>query len=391
VRDHRGGPAATGQLRSGAALPLALVGVLLSACGGGAPGTSIAPSGHAATAAPPATTVPSLAPTATPIPDPLSLPLREAPTGYRRGATVPFTFNLMVDGVMVDSSIDRTDIRRWDASTHEPLETIRIGTPGVFPPDLQSAWRGADGVWVTLASEHAVALLDIATGEELRRITVGAYPLEGWPYDIVEVGTELWIADFERSQVTRYDLEADAAVATIGVSSPTDVLFGEGALWVPVHIGRSTEQEPIDAPGGQLARIDPATNEIVERIWVGHRPYYLAIGFGAVWTGNATSATVSRVDAATNLATAIPVGEDGAFDIEVIGDSVWTVVGPQWPPSRRCDPTTSFFVRIDPTTGAVSERIGFPCAVSITPDGEGFWVSGDAPDGPLSVQYVPDR
>ena len=317
--------------------------------------------------------------------DPLSTPLVEVPAGYRIAETVDFGFGMLRDDLFLGWNMDTSEFLRRDAASHEALETLVLGKPGSFPPDVQAAAPGTGGIWINFPSRHAAGLVDPATGEILRLVKI-----LGNPYDMVEVGTELWIADFEWSEVTRYDLANDRVLATIPVSSPTDILFADGAIWLPVHLGRTSEEESIEGPGGQVIRIDPTTNEVLARVKVGHRPYYLASGFGSIWTGNATSATVSRVDVATNKAIQIPIAEDGAFAIAVAGDSVWAAVGPQWPPERVCDPATSFFVRIDPATNAVRERVAFPCAGAFTPLEDGsLWVSGAGADGPTSVRYEP--
>lgn len=364
-----------------------LVGAVLVAtitgCGQGAVSatgqpTDSAPSVAATVAA---TAVPATPEPTVPVEPPRSSPSTDMPAGYHAGRTAPFGFGLVVGNVLMGWNMDEGEVYRWDAATLEELGTHEMGEG--FPPSAQSAAIGADGVWINLASERAVALMDPATGKVLRRVEI-----LGYPYDMVEVAGELWIVDFEWSELTRYDLETDTVVAEIPISSPTDVVFGEGAIWAPLHYGRASESEPISA-GGQVARIDPATNEVTIRSNVGPRPYYMATGFGAAWTGTATGASVDRVDALTGKVTTIWVGEDGAFDIEVVGDSVWATTGPQWPPTRMCDPETSFFVRIDPTTNTVRERIAFPCPGSITPDGDGFWVAGADADGPVSVFFEP--
>lgn len=359
--------------------------IALAGCGGGpAPsneGASVSWAPATASAAPGA--VVSDAPSAGP--DPRDLPLVEVPAGYRIAETVDFGFGMVREDLFLGWNMDTAEFLRRDAATHEALETLVLGTPGSFPPDVQAASPGTGGIWINFPSRHAAGLVDPATGEILRLVKI-----LGNPYDMVEVGTELWIADFEWSEITRYDLANDKVLATIPVSSPTDILFADGAIWLPVHLGRKSEEESIEGPGGQVIRIDPTTNEVLARVKVGHRPYYLASGFGSIWTGNATSATVSRVDVATNKAIQIPIAEDGAFAIAVAGDSVWAAVGPQWPPERVCDPATSFFVRIDPATNAVRERVAFPCAGGFTPLEDGsLWVSGAGADGPTSVRYEP--
>ena len=312
-----------------------------------------------------------------------TIPLRvtDVPDGYTKGSSVPFGFSLVAGGVLIAPNMDEATITRWDAGTLEQLGVDQFGEPG-FPPNVQSVFPGTGGVWVTLAVEHAVALLDPRTGEISRRVTI-----PGYPYDIFEADGDLWIVDVEWSQITRYDLATDTEEAVIReVQKPTDIVVGEGAAWAPAHIGRTQPDEPITA-GGYVGRIDLATNEVVATPEVRPRPYYMTTGFGGAWTGAGTGGSVDRVDAVTNEVVTIPIGEDGAFDIEVVGDSVWAVVGPQWPVERLCDPDTSVFVRIDPVARQVVEQVRFPCPGSITPTGNGFWVSGANGDEAVSTFF----
>jgi streptogramin lyase len=383
-------PPANRRPRVRSAAGAAIVAMLVAGCGSGnasapsaAPG-SAGPTGSAVAAPPTATreAPPTAGPTVLPAPTYL-LPTTTVPAGFRATDTVPFRVDVVVDGLLIGANADSHEVIRWRASTLEAIGKVAVGKPGAFAPDLQGVAPGTGGLWVTLASEHAVGLLDLKTGKVLRKVKI-----LGNPYDVVEHDGVLWIADFGWSEVTRYDLATDAIAAEIPVGNPTDVIAGEGSIWAPIHIGRAAEHEPID-PGGQVFRIDPATNAVVARVDVGPRPYYLTAGFGSIWTGSATGGSVSRIDAATNEPTTIWIAEDGAFDIEVLGDSVWAVVGPQWPRERVCDPATSFFVRIDPATNTLRERIAYPCPIAITPDGDSFWVAGDGADGMVSTRFEP--
>ena len=373
------------QLATQARRSVAIVALtVVAGCGVTAPAT-VGPAGTAPATSMVAATPSSVpaAATASAAPDPRALPLVEVPSGYRAGERIRMAPSFRAGDVFVGLDMDHGTVSRWDAATFELLGKRAVGDGG-FPPDAQSGSLGAEGVWVSLAAQNAVMLMDPRTGKELRRVEI-----VGHPYDMIEVDGELWIADFGWSEVTRYDLRTDKVVAVIPVSAPTDILFAEGSIWLPVHLGRTSDSEPIDGPSGQLVRIDPGTNTVAKRIKAGHRPYYLASGFGAIWTGNATSGAVSRADVDGDEAITIPAGEDGVFDIEVVGDSVWAVTGPQWPVDRACDPATAFFVRIDPATNAVRERVGFPCAGAIVPDGDAFWVAAADEDGPFAVRYDP--
>lgn len=316
-------------------------------------------------------------------PSPTRLSTTDVPDGWRVVRTGTIGVGLAVGDVLLASNYDVSEVYRYDRSTLESLGTIAVGERAVFPPDAQSLAPGNGGVWVTLASQNAIGRLDPATGEIVRRISVA-----GWPYDLVEHDGDLWIIDYEHNKLIRMDGRTEEVRAEIRVERPTDVVIGEGAVWATVHVGRRDKGESIVGNGGQIARIDPAANTVVALLDVGPRPYFLAVGFGAVWTGNATGASVSRIDAATNDVTTIPISQDGAFDIEVVGDSVWAIVAEQhWAPP--CDPDTSFFVRIDPTTNTVRERIAFPCPGSLTVDGDGLWVSGVGEDGPVVTLFEP--
>ena len=311
------------------------------------------------------------------------LSTRSIPSGWRLVRTGAVGVGLAAGDVLLASNYDTSEVFRHDRATLEDLGTIEVGPRGVFPPDAQSLAPGKGGVWVTLASQAAIGLLDPVSGDIVRRIA-----LDAWPYDLFEHEGELWIIDYEHDALTRMNRRTEEVMAKIQVEKPTDVVVGEGAVWATVHVGRAGQFEPIPGNEGRIARIDPATNEVVALLDVGPRPYFLATGFGAAWTGNATGASVSRIDAVTNEVTTIPISQDGAFDIEVVGDSVWVIVGEQyWAPP--CDPDTSFFVRIDPTTSTVRERIAFPCPGSLTVDGDRLWVSGSGKDGPVVALFEP--
>ena len=87
--------------------------------------------------------------------------------------------------------------------------------------------------------------------------------------------------------------------ATGGGPSPTAVAVGEDAVWVAsrfvVGNGFSTSGKR-----GTVSRIDPQTNAVVYTIPVGHEPFSIAAGDGAVWVANRTDSTIMRIDPRTN-------------------------------------------------------------------------------------------
>jgi len=101
-------------------------------------------------------------------------------------------------------------------------------------------------------------------------------------------------------------------VATIPIDgNPTGIAVGEGAVWV-VHARQTfpppekgeVAQEPVP---GELSRIDPATNQVTQRIEVGGDPMDVITGFGAVWVIDRGEPRIVRVDPNSGSVTPIPL------------------------------------------------------------------------------------
>jgi hypothetical protein len=89
----------------------------------------------------------------------------------------------------------------------------------------------------------------------------------------------VWVAGLARGVLWRIDSRGDAITATIplrgnraglAVGEPAGVAVGGGFVWVA------------DATGGVL-KIDPTTNEVVDRLPIAGVPHAIAFGFGRVW------------------------------------------------------------------------------------------------------------
>ncbi len=91
---------------------------------------------------------------------------------------------------------------------------------------------------------------------------------------------------------------------------------GFGSIWA------------IDVFFDELLRIDPETNRITDRIRVGGLPTGIAIGHGSVWVANQLDSTVSRVSPATGRTIAtIEVGKGAIWPGAIVSspDGVWLV------------------------------------------------------------------
>lgn len=245
-------------------------------------------------------------------------------------------------------------LRRLDPGTMEVTATIDLGgEPDVFPPDAYGAFYSADGIWVPLASQKAVVLIDHATNSVSRRIE-----LDATPYGLLEDGDDLWITDFGNSEVLRVEIAAGEEQLRVDIPAPTWMASGPEGLWVIEH------------GTGFVTRLDPATGEELARVQVGGRPG-IVLGLGSVWASSSDEKTVSRIDPATNSVIAtigLPSHPSGAA---IAGGSLWLTVGPQRGTCER----TSYLVRIDPATNEVDGILDVPCAGSPISDGARVWVN----------------
>lgn len=250
-----------------------------------------------------------------------------------------------------------TAVARFDAETLEAVATVELGGADQGPPDAEATAAGAGGVWVTLAKQHAVALVDPATNAESRRIAV-----DGDPYNLVEDGDSLWIADFGAGAVVHVDIPSGKELRRVTSISPTEVAVAFDAVWVVSH-------------AGAIVRLDPETGDTVATILVGGRPG-VAIGFDSVWARSDDEGTVSRIDPSTNEVVATIELPTFTTDIEVAGDSVWVIGGPL----RGSCEGNSYLARIDPATNAVDGYMPLDCPSMLATDGTGLW-AGTTLDG----------
>jgi YVTN family beta-propeller protein len=254
----------------------------------------------------------------------------------------------LADGSVWIVNGEENTVSRIDAERRVVVRTIPVpGPAGGIAADKSGAW-----VVYARTSSHSdlagagAAFIDTRFNNVTRTVVLNRL-YEG---DDVALGTgSVWTAD--SGFVTRVDPSTGRirAVIPVGISISGDAV-GEGAVWAIGGLG--------------IVRIDPRTNEIVATIPVaqnvtggGPSPTALAVGDGAVWVANRFVArsgffssgkrgTVSRIDTKTNAVVAtIPVGHE-PFGIGAGDGAVWV--------ANRTDFTVS---RIDPRTNRVVATI----------------------------------
>ena len=188
-----------------------------------------------------------------------------------------------------------------------------------------AAAAGGRFVWVSEYGAPYLVRINPKTGKVVGKTHIG-FGSCGLGYG----AGSMWVEDTSSSTISRVSVTTGKRLKAIPVgSTPYDATFASGATWTTAH-GK-----------GELERIDPARNRVVNR-W----PLPLATGvvgaFGSIWAAGA--AGVIRVDPASNTVIAtIPV-DGGAGWTAASTDAVWVT-------------TPSGLARIDPQTNAVVATI----------------------------------
>jgi hypothetical protein len=203
-----------------------------------------------------------------------------------------------------------------------PTSVARITVPATAQPCAAAA--AGRFVWVSAFGAPYVMRID-----PRRNVVVGRTRVGSGACGLGVGAGSLWIEDTYSATVSRVSVRSAKRTSAIDVgASPYDATFAYGAAWATVH------------GGGQLVRIDPATNRIAARV-----PLDQATGvvgaFGSIWATGADG--VLRIDPATNAVVArVPLPLAG-----------WTAAGEGalWVTS------SAGLSRIDPATNAVTATI----------------------------------
>jgi YVTN family beta-propeller protein len=123
---------------------------------------------------------------------------------------------------------------------------------------------------------------------------------------------------------------------------------------------------------GAVARIDPATNQVVATIPVGRAPGAMTVAGGVVWVA-LPGGGLGRIDPAGSRSTVVPVPRCCAGELAAGEGALWV--------ANRGDGT---LVRVDPGTGRVAARVLLPRTTGQRPHqvavGEGaVWVTSASP------------
>jgi DNA-binding SARP family transcriptional activator len=209
--------------------------------------------------------------------------------------------------------------------------TIPLG-PSVQGDEEQTTIAAApDGseIWAGNKDSGTITQLEPRTAVEVHGVAPGG---------LAVAGETVWASDPVRNLVLRIDAADGRITHRIAIpGEPTRIAADRRGIWVITrsHNG-SGEWRPTRGTTPAVWRIDPRTNEPVERIPLPLTPLRIALGAGSVWvtaqrvvsyTGSSVDATVLRIDPATSRIVArIPLHTRAVDGIVVSHGLVWVAV-----------------------------------------------------------------
>jgi virginiamycin B lyase len=141
----------------------------------------------------------------------------------------------------------------------------------------------ADAVWIADQAAHDILRLEPASG----RITARIHDPDGVPYTFATTPGALWVSSDEGTTL-RIDMVTNRVTATVPFgakgSLPGDPDAAGGSVWVP------------NRDGGQLAAIDPTSNQVRAIIPLAPGFSVAQAAFGSIWVCDYNGSTVARVD-----------------------------------------------------------------------------------------------
>jgi DNA-binding beta-propeller fold protein YncE len=186
---------------------------------------------------------------------------------------------------------------RIDASTGRVTASVRVGSQ---PYDI--AW-GFGSAWVSNSGDGTVSRI---TGNRVvRTIKVGVEP-----NGLSAIGGSLWVTDHTAGKLIRIDPRTNRVTGTVALPGADWVTEAAGSLWV-------SEETNV------VARVDPATLEVLDRVPVKRNPLGSAVVGGQLWVPCIDSGVVVVVDPKTaKVVRTFPAGP-GPIVVLPAGGKVW--------------------------------------------------------------------
>jgi YVTN family beta-propeller protein len=210
---------------------------------------------------------------------------------------------------------------------------------------VDQPWRMVRGLYHT--QRATILSIDVRTHRTIGRpIAVGR---GAWGIGVG--GGSLWVVNADDATVSRIDPSARRVVATIRVGGG-----GLGRLIVTHGMAWVLRDDYDKSRGGELIRIDPATNQVVGRTLLGKN---MCGGFGiaaskdAVWVSADAQGSVIRIDPVTGRLVARIKMKGAPIGPVVAHGAVWVVNEAEGPTRMwRIDPAANHATAIRDIAGA---------------------------------------
>jgi YVTN family beta-propeller protein len=200
-----------------------------------------------------------------------------------------------------------------------------------------------------------VSALPVQSLPAAARIRLGQQPC-----GIVATPTRIWVSNYGDGTLQWIDPATNRHGPTVAVgASPCGLAVGAGSVWVENY------------GSNDVTRVDTSSGAVQATIDVGSAPYDVTFAAGAAWVTDYSDGTVSRIDAATNRRSVIHTGGHPTGIVPAAG-GLWVGLGG---PVAEAG-TTYTVVRIDASTGAVTDRLNAGQRPTWTAsDGTNVWLS----------------
>jgi len=232
-------------------------------------------------------------------------------------------------------------ILRIDPATNKIVAGIRI------PSEACSGLASGFGcIWAPICGKNpSVVRIDAGTNAINTIVPVAPAGPEG---GIAASDDSVWLVTDPNGTLARIDPSTNSVRQKISIPPGSyNPIFDDGIVWIS------------GVEKNNLTAVDANSGKVLESIPVGPKPRFLTAGAGSVWTLNQGDGTVSRIDEKSRKVVAtIQAGIPGTGgDIGYGADSVWLSVFDV--PLSRIDETSNRVVRQWIGKGGDSLRIGF--------------------------------
>ena len=202
-------------------------------------------------------------------------------------------------------------------------------------PDWQA--QSSDSVWIANSDMRAIQRIDPKTNRVTRAAATIFEPCAG----LVAAFDSVWSEDCGQDAVIRIDEKTGRQVAHIAIT-PAD---SEGLI-AATHTAIYVLSKDESGTSYYVAKIDPQSNAVLQKIPVTPGSVAAAAGFGSIWVSNPSEGTVARIDTKTDRVTQTTKTAEGARFLAAGEGAVWVL--------NQSDGSVS---KISPTTGRIVATI----------------------------------